>query len=306
MPEMDDESKSKEQLIAELAELRQRVTKLERNDAIRGRIEQLLRHSEESSRQFGENLVALVEITNELSMTDGVDALCRRAVELGRERLGFDRLGIWFRSKDDPDAVVGSFGVDEHGEVLDERGRQTHIDPNSPDGRVLLSREPLVLKGPAVDDARGAGDEVLGRGGQVFAAIWDGEQVIGHVSMDSEVRNEPITQRQVELLRLFGSAIGYLVTRKRANEEREWVITELQEAVAKVNTLSGLLPICASCKKVRDDKGYWNRIEEYIEQHSHALFSHSICPDCARKLYPEIYDKKAPPGETAPPEQNGS
>lgn len=76
---------------------------------------------------------------------------------------------------------------------------------------------------------------------------------------------------------------------KRAETVRERLIEELQEALARVKTLSGLLPICASCKKIRDDKGYWNQIETYIEAHSEADFSHSICPECARKLYPELY-----------------
>ena len=77
---------------------------------------------------------------------------------------------------------------------------------------------------------------------------------------------------------------------ERAETVRERLIEELQEALARVKTLSGLLPICASCKKIRDDKGYWNQIETYIEAHSEADFSHSICPECARKLYPELYN----------------
>jgi len=66
------------------------------------------------------------------------------------------------------------------------------------------------------------------------------------------------------------------------------LIKELQEALAKVKTLSGLLSICASCKKIRDDKGYWNQIETYIRDHSQAEFSHGLCPDCLEKLYPDI------------------
>lgn len=64
---------------------------------------------------------------------------------------------------------------------------------------------------------------------------------------------------------------------------------ELQDALSKVKTLSGFLPICASCKNVRDDKGYWQQIEAYIKDHSDAVFSHSICPSCAAKLYPDIF-----------------
>ena len=80
--------------------------------------------------------------------------------------------------------------------------------------------------------------------------------------------------------------------RKKLEEEREKLIRKLQETLAKVKTLSGFLPICASCKKIRDDRGYWNQIESYLKEHSEAEFSHGICPDCLKKLYPEIYPVK--------------
>ena len=65
------------------------------------------------------------------------------------------------------------------------------------------------------------------------------------------------------------------------------LVKQLQEALANIKTLSGLLPICARCKKIRDDSGYWQQIEEYISQKSEAQFSHSICPECAAELYPD-------------------
>ncbi len=74
-------------------------------------------------------------------------------------------------------------------------------------------------------------------------------------------------------------------------------IEELRAALSEVKTLSGYLPICASCKKIRDDKGYWSALERYIEERSDALFSHGICPDCVRKLYPKLADKVLEPGE---------
>ena len=64
---------------------------------------------------------------------------------------------------------------------------------------------------------------------------------------------------------------------------------ELKDALKKVKTLSGLLPICSRCKKIRDDNGYWNQIETYIQKHSKAEFSHSLCPDCAKEMYPNIH-----------------
>lgn len=72
--------------------------------------------------------------------------------------------------------------------------------------------------------------------------------------------------------------------RKRREAEREKLITDLTEALANIKTLKGLLPICASCKKIRDDKGYWKKIEIYIQEHSEADFSHGICPECSKKL----------------------
>lgn len=83
--------------------------------------------------------------------------------------------------------------------------------------------------------------------------------------------------------------IRILLRLKNAIDERDKFIHKLQEALSKVTTLSGLLPICSSCKKIRDDRGYWKQIEDYIREHSPANFSHSICPECAKRLYPEFY-----------------
>jgi len=74
---------------------------------------------------------------------------------------------------------------------------------------------------------------------------------------------------------------------KRAEEEKEALIAQLRDALARVKTLRGLVPICASCKRIRDDQGYWRLVEEYVRDHSEAEFSHGICPACMRKLYPE-------------------
>jgi PAS domain S-box-containing protein len=80
--------------------------------------------------------------------------------------------------------------------------------------------------------------------------------------------------------------------RKLAEEERDLLIIDHLEALSRIKTLSGLLPICAACKRIRDDKGYWSQIETYISKHSDALFSHGICPDCAKNMYPKIFKKE--------------
>ena len=74
--------------------------------------------------------------------------------------------------------------------------------------------------------------------------------------------------------------IRYAIERKAAEVERERLIGELKQALAEVKTLSGLIPICARCKKVRDDRGFWSQVEAYVQRHSRATFSHGLCPDC--------------------------
>ena len=81
-----------------------------------------------------------------------------------------------------------------------------------------------------------------------------------------------------------------ITEKKKADEERERLIDQLSQALTEVKKLSGLLPICSLCKKIRDDRGYWNQIEEYIREHSEAEFSHGFCPECAKKMYGEFLD----------------
>jgi hypothetical protein len=75
---------------------------------------------------------------------------------------------------------------------------------------------------------------------------------------------------------------------RQAEQEKEKLILNLQKALKDVKQLSGLLPICSHCKKIRDDKGYWNQIETYIHERSDAEFSHCICQECAEKYYPDM------------------
>jgi len=78
---------------------------------------------------------------------------------------------------------------------------------------------------------------------------------------------------------------------KKAEDEREKVISDLQKALAEVETLSGMIPMCSHCKKVRDDEGFWDQVEDYIAKRSNVDFSHGICPDCLKKYYPKIHEK---------------
>ena len=108
--------------------------------------------------------------------------------------------------------------------------------------------------------------EVLTESGLVLDAVFN-VQAVGAVSV-----NRDITQK------------------KRLEKEREQLITNLKQALEQVKLLSGLVPICSSCKNIRDDAGFWQRVEVYIEAHSEAEFTHGICPDCIQRLYPDYAD----------------
>lgn len=87
---------------------------------------------------------------------------------------------------------------------------------------------------------------------------------------------------------LLERSIRYAIERKRAQEERERLISELQDALTKIKTLRGLVPICSKCKNIRDDKGYWTQVEVYIREHTDADFTHGLCPKCYDELMSEI------------------
>ncbi len=90
-----------------------------------------------------------------------------------------------------------------------------------------------------------------------------------------------------------GKTDGVLLWRAiRYAIERQKLLMQIEHSTKEIKTLQGFLPICASCKKIRDDQGYWTKIETYISEHSGAEFSHGLCPDCAGNLYGEFLDKK--------------
>ena len=118
-----------------------------------------------------------------------------------------------------------------------------------------------------------------------------------HAYADEEIRLFTAIGHQVgiaiENARLYQQARNNVRELRESQAEREKIIAELQKVLAEVKTLGELLPICSHCKNIRDDKGYWNRIEAYIHKHSGTEFSHGICPECAKKYYPEfkLYDE---------------
>jgi CheY-like chemotaxis protein len=105
-----------------------------------------------------------------------------------------------------------------------------------------------------------------------------------------------VAERTAELAITNEALQAENTARKQTVVERDRLIQDLQKALANVKSLSGLLPICAGCKKIRDDQGYWSQVECYVQEHSEATFTHGLCPDCIKKWYPEL--EEASPGDS--------
>jgi hypothetical protein len=106
-----------------------------------------------------------------------------------------------------------------------------------------------------------------------------------HDSLEQRVKD-----RTAELTAANEHLTKEIAERTKAEAALEQTVSQLQKALAEVKELRGFIPICSACKKIRDDAGYWQQIEKYIQDRSDAQFTHGICPDCTRRLYPELCD----------------
>jgi PAS domain S-box-containing protein len=159
-----------------------------------------------------------------------------------------------------------------------------------------LTDSPSGLTGITSDEMIEKIGKAYGNPGEALARITK------VVAENRPIKGEEINMRDgrtysVDHIPLFvhGTPCGRLwhhtdiTDRKQAEREKAKLVADLTEALAEVKKLSGFLPICSSCKKIRDDQGYWRQVEEYIRDHSEAEFSHGICPECAKRLYPDYY-----------------
>ena len=156
----------------------------------------------------------------------------------------------------------------------------------------LLSRIQYILANQELRrrSAAGLGVELFFAGRKHFLTA-ERLQIIDLLlsSFESAVTHKlELEQANTVLKELNERLVNEIAERKKAEREKEGLIRQLRQALGDVKKLSGLLPICASCKRIRDDKGYWQQIEGYIRDHSEADFSHGICPECAKKLYPDL------------------
>lgn len=148
----------------------------------------------------------------------------------------------------------------------------------------ILKPEVLVVEDAAKDRRFACNPLVKGHPGIRFYAgaplvTGEGHALGSLCAVDTEPHR--LSKEQIRALEALARTVVTELELRRVSKE-------LQEAVARIKTLHGLLPICSYCKGVRDDEGYWQSVEAYIESHSDAHFTHGICPDCMEKYYPEV------------------
>jgi PAS domain S-box-containing protein len=179
------------------------------------------------------------------------------------------------------------------------------IDPYETPEEIQASIEEVLKKGKADFEVRHKTKSgeirnvhvitkvIAVRDSMVFQTIW--RDITERKQTEEALREyrlrleDLVEERSVEMKKLNDDLQKDIARRKLVERERERLITDLREAFAKIKILTGLLPMCAWCKKVRDDQGYWKKVETYVQEHSDASFTHGICPECLKKVDPETY-----------------
>jgi len=251
----------------------------------------LTKSSENDAKRIAMHLAQQITHVDYAFTKDSLsDAIIIKELEMLKDDLHLEKLQIFSKSGE----ILYSSNNDDIGGFNKEKYLLEIVDKGNVSTNVVRkmgrSREGRVVKSDVVE---------------TYVPIMRDHKLIGAFEIYYDITNRRQSLDSL-LLRsssfLFAIASGLLIAviiilfkashatikQKQMEEERERLIIDLQDALAKVKTLKGMLPICSVCKKIRDDKGYWNQIEAYIRAHSGAEFSHGICPDCAKKLYGDI------------------
>jgi len=186
---------------------------------------------------------------------------------------------------------------------MDPEGRLTYISPSIFRQRGWTAEEFMAL-GPEERALSRKSSEAIRERMEKAHQLPSGSQPFEEDLLQATVKHRDGRELQVEAQwRLVWSEDGHLLgfqgvtrditARKRMEVERERLIQSLTQALADVKQLSGMLPICSNCKKVRDDHGYWSQIETYLSEHTEATFTHGVCPDCTQKLREEMLALRA-------------
>jgi transcriptional regulator with GAF, ATPase, and Fis domain len=190
-------------------------------------------------------------------------------------------------------ALLSDSGEENEVLFLDAGGRECTVDPHLPMPiRGLRAESYRDSKAVCDNDfCNSHWQQYLPKGhvtmeNVLFAPLIIDKKPVGLIGLAN--KEGPFTERDLEMATTFGEMASVALRERRAEERRKELVAELQNALTEVRKLSGIVPICMHCKKIRDDAGYWQRVEAYIQSHSEAKFSHGICPDCREEFYPDI------------------
>ncbi len=271
---MEDENRTIPELTKEINALRQKIKELEKSAIEHTRIEDLQRIQRDIAISLGSTSV----------LTDVLDRILEAAFRIN----GIDCGGVHVA-----DRANGDLTLISHSKFPRSLVESFSFCPaDSPRAHYLRFTKPEY--GPYNEIFKISGGVLKNEGilGAAIIPVKYNGQLVAVLNLASRTYDEiPVNARTA--LEAIAAQIGGVIARVRIEEEHEKIIKELKKALDKVKTLSGLIPICANCKKIRDDRGYWTQVEEYVRDHSDAEFSHSICPECMKLLYPDFTGKES-------------
>jgi PAS domain S-box-containing protein len=262
--------------------------------------EEALRRSEEEAKRLAQENAVMAEIGEIISSTLNIEEVYERFADEVLKIIPFDRIVINIINIEKN--TVSNVYMAGKG-IADRKVGEIYPLKGSGNVEMVRTNSSLLIQTEDFDEYQDRFPTLLSTFQAGFRSImnvplFSKGKIIGGVLlrflkpyayMDKDVR---LAERVANQIAGAIANAQLFIERKRALEDGEQLILKLQKALTEVKQLSGLLPICASCKKIRDDKGYWGQIESYISDHSEAEFSHGICPDCMKKLYPDFADDK--------------
>ena len=258
--------------------------------------EEALQRSEEEAKRLAQENALMAEIGEIISSTLNIEEVYGRFAEEVHKIIPFDRIVINIINIEKN--TVSNVYMAGKG-IADRKVGEIYPLEGSGNVEMVRTNSSLLIQTEDFDEYKDRFPLLLSTFQAGFRSImnvplFSKGKIIGGLLLRS-LKPYAYTDKDVRLAERVANQIAgaianaqLFIERKRALEDREQLILQLQKALTEVKQLSGLLPICASCKKIRDDKGYWNQIESYIRDRSEAEFSHGICPECMKKLYPDV------------------
>ncbi|MEX2443948.1 MAG: sensor domain-containing diguanylate cyclase [Alkalispirochaeta sp.] len=227
----------------------------------------------EQTHTLVHRLQQLHELHFELASAPTVDEMCRTLVDHGRRYVGIDRIGLWFLNANDPGWFRGSFGIDESGNLRDERAERIPLNPDIYDKQFFQRR--VQYRRLVNSSNYNARQEVVGTGDLVVAPMWNGTESIGALSADNLLTGKPINDEECQLIALVARMAGHLVTIKRTEEQLQRLAAEdgltglfnrntglrlLQQQIAAALRSNRHLTVCFidldGLKRVNDTEGH--------------------------------------------------